>query len=254
MVSVSYVRGILVAILVIFITICACGTAAAQAAPNSPAAQESATGYFTVASGDGITSTPDGLVTWTVGDVSVLAGAPIARDFTLVNFTKRDLEVDRIQSSCACTTAFVGSDATTKLPVKVAAGASTKLHVAIDPARIYPGPIKKIVWLYGPGAGANISIEVVGTLLAAATFTPANIDFGRVRAGDSHPIQVTVHVDSHTDFRAGSEGRSGFRKHDCDGRSQRLGLSGGFGKVSATRQAEWFAFSRARAAYAREHG
>jgi len=153
------------------------------------------TSYLSIASGDRITILEPGQVTYTFGDVSVISSAPITRDFILHNGTKAALDISRIQTSCRCTTAFVGTGSAAKLPIQVAAGADITLHVSIDPARLYPGAVKKFIWVCGNNGGEVDNIEMVGNLRAAVTFDPPTLDFGRVRTGESHPVRVTVHVD-----------------------------------------------------------
>jgi len=132
--------------------------------------------YLTVPPGDGITVAEGGRATYAFGEASVLSSTPITHDFTLHNGTKATLDIARIQTSCGCTAAFVGSDPAAKLPVQVAAGADVVLHVSIDPARLYPGPVNKSVFVFGTGGRA--SIEMVGDLRAAVTFDPPTLDSG----------------------------------------------------------------------------
>ncbi len=132
---------------------------------------------------------------YSFGQISVLDNAPIAHTFVLRNEGKGPLTIEQVQTSCGCTNAVLGDGKTQTLPFTLEAGGTAQVHVAVDPAHLNTGLVRKDVWVYVRGLNAPRTLEIAGTLQPAASFSPATLDFGQVKAGDAHPLRLTVTLD-----------------------------------------------------------
>lgn len=89
--------------------------------------------------------------------------SPLEHTFTLRNSGTVPVTVDRFQSSCGCTTAFLAGDQ--DLPLTVGPGGIIPVHISIAPHRLAPGPMEKSVWVFTHGAAeASVLLEITGTL------------------------------------------------------------------------------------------
>ena len=89
--------------------------------------------------------------------------SPLEHTFTLRNVGTAPITVDRLQSSCGCTTAFLAGDQ--DLPLTVGPGGIIPVRVSIAPHRLAPGPIEKSVWVFTHGASdASVLLEITGTM------------------------------------------------------------------------------------------
>jgi len=89
--------------------------------------------------------------------------SPLEHTFTLRNTGTAPVTVDRLQSSCGCTTAFLAGDQ--NLPLTVGPGGIIPVRVSIAPHRLAPGPMEKSVWVFTHGASdASVLLEVTGTM------------------------------------------------------------------------------------------
>ncbi len=90
--------------------------------------------------------------------------SPLEHTFTLRNSGAVPITVDRLQSSCGCTTAFLAGDQS--LPLTVGPGGIIPVKVSIAPHRLAPGPTEKSVWVFTHGAAdASVLLEITGALL-----------------------------------------------------------------------------------------
>lgn len=90
--------------------------------------------------------------------------SPLEHTFTLRNDATVPITIDRLQSSCGCTTAFLNDDQS--LPLTVGPGGIVPVHVRIAPHRLAPGAVTKSVWVYTHGpAEASVLLEITGTML-----------------------------------------------------------------------------------------
>ncbi len=89
--------------------------------------------------------------------------SPLEHTFTLQNNSTVPVTIDRLQSSCGCTTAFLADDQS--LPLTVGPGGIVPVHVSIAPHRLAPGAVSKSVWVYTHGpAEASVLLEITGTM------------------------------------------------------------------------------------------
>lgn len=118
---------------------------------------------LTVVTGQGTTQTDAATARYDFGTRRMSDESPLEHTFTLRNGGTTPVTVDRLQSSCGCTTAFLAGDQ--NLPLTVGPGGIIPVHVSIAPHRLAPGPMAKSVWVFTHGAAdANVLLEITGTL------------------------------------------------------------------------------------------
>lgn len=151
------------------------GSARCALADSAPAAPPSA---LTVAAGPGTRLTDPATGRYDFGARRLSDESPLAHTFALQNDGAVPLTLDRTESSCGCTSAILGGGQA--LPVTVAPHGTVDLQVSVSPHRLLPGPMQKMVRVYGHAAGGptvSVLLEVMGTLqddppLAAPSTTP----------------------------------------------------------------------------------
>ena len=125
----------------------------ARAAPNG----------LTVVPGTGDRQTDATTVQYNFGTRRLSDESPLEHTFTVRNGGAVPVTLDRLQSSCGCTSAVVGGDRS--LPLTLPPGAFVPLRVTVSPHRLLPGEAHKSVWVYAHGGGdAVLLLEMVGTL------------------------------------------------------------------------------------------
>ncbi len=91
--------------------------------------------------------------------------SPLVHTFVLQNGGAVSLTLDRTESSCGCTSAVLGGGQA--LPVIVAPHGVADIQVSVLPHRLQPGPMLKMVRVYGHtanGPTVSVLLEVLGTL------------------------------------------------------------------------------------------
>lgn len=144
-------------------------------------------------------------VHYNFGSQSALVTLPVMHIFRLHNGGAAPLTMTRLQASCGCTTAVLtgqspadGRGVAAALPVVLAPGETASVHVSIDPAHLLPGTVSKDVWVYVQGQTAPAAtLEIDGTIVPAAAFSPAALDFSRTPADKSPVLALTVTLDPH---------------------------------------------------------
>lgn len=139
------------------------------------------------------------------GSQSALASLPVVHTFRLHNGGAAPLTVTRLQASCGCTTAVLtgrvrasGQEVAAALPVVLSPGETASVHISIDPAHLLPGTVSKDVWVYIQGqATPAATLEIDGTIVPAAAFSPATLDFSRTPADKAPVLALTVTLDPH---------------------------------------------------------
>lgn len=143
---------------------------------------------------DGGPPTP-GTDRYDFGIQSVAQTSPIEHTFLLRNAGAKPLTVDHIQPSCGCTTALADGAAEGTATV-VNPGGQLRVHVSVDPGHLSPGQITKSVWIFlRDQSSPAATLLVTGTIRPAASFSPAVINFGQVKAGATPFQTVTVTLD-----------------------------------------------------------
>ena len=118
---------------------------------------------LTVVTGQGTTQTDATTARYDFGTRRMSDESPLEHTFTLRNSGTAPVTVDRLQSSCGCTTAFLAGDQ--DLPLTVGPGGIIPVRVSIAPHRLTPGPMEKSVWVFTHGAAdASVLLEITGTL------------------------------------------------------------------------------------------
>ncbi len=149
-----------------------------------------------VAGGSGPPGPDPSSIHFDFGTIDPLAAAPLAHDFVLHNESKAPLMIERLQTSCGCTSVLLTGDAQ-QPPVALGAGESLALHVRMDAAHFRPGSADKFVWVYAAGASAPAAvIELTVQVPALAVFSPSAVEMGRLRAGSSRSLPVAVALDA----------------------------------------------------------
>jgi len=118
---------------------------------------------LTVVTGQGTTQGDATTARYDFGTRRMSDESPLKHTFTLRNEGTTPITVDRLQSSCGCTTAFLAGDQ--NLPLTVGPGGIIPVRVSIAPHRLAPGPTEKSVWVFTHGAAdASVLLEITGTL------------------------------------------------------------------------------------------
>jgi len=125
-------------------------------------AQAAPTG-LTIVTGQGTTQADATTARYDFGTRRMSDESPLEHTFTLRNVGATPITVDRLQSSCGCTTAFLAGDQ--DLPLTVGPGGIIPVRVSIAPHRLAPGPTEKSVWVFTHGASdASVLLEITGTM------------------------------------------------------------------------------------------
>lgn len=118
---------------------------------------------LTVVTGQGTVQADATTARYDFGTRRISDDSPLEHTFTLRNSGTTPVTVDRLQSSCGCTTAFLAGDQS--LPLTVGPGGIIPVQVSIAPHRLAPGPTEKSVWVFTHGAvDSNVLLEITGTL------------------------------------------------------------------------------------------
>lgn len=143
----------------------------------------------------------------TFGALDVYAVRSIERAFTLRNDTAKPIVLTRLGSSCGCTSAFVetspanntgsaGGAAAKSVARTLLPGDKITVHVSVDASRLRSGAAKKLVWVFAQGSGQPVAtLELVGAVRSPVTLSPPVLDFGKVTAGQSAFLPLTLTLD-----------------------------------------------------------
>ena len=135
------------------------------------------------------------------GVVDPLSTPRLSQVFMLQNDGKTPLVIERLQSSCGCTRAFLGKEGNTTSKT-LASGETVEVRVAVDVTH-FQGAILKHVWVYVQGNPAPAAtLDISAQIPPVITAVPSALDFGRVSAGTSRSLPLTVTVDARL-LRAG---------------------------------------------------
>lgn len=151
---------------------------------------------LTVLAGEGTENPVSTLARYSFGDASVLSTTPIKHTFRLRNDSAAPVTLERLQASCGCTSAVAGGTSPKTPPFVVASGEEVQINVSVDPTHLAPGNAFKDVWVFLQGQAAPAAtLEMVGMVQPAASFSPTVADFGRVSAQNAKSILLTVTLD-----------------------------------------------------------
>jgi hypothetical protein len=180
-----------------------------QPAPRqNPASEPQAAVNLRLIATPGVTlSTPD-RGTHDFGKVGLLDKMKIEQTFTLRNEGQTPLTLERVKTSCGCSSAVVrtapkadsNAAASTSSPgalPTLAPGEEASLRLEVDLTYLAPGAIRKNAMVYVQGNSLPVATaEITGTLLPTVTFTPALVNLDRVVAGKEQSLLVTAVFDA----------------------------------------------------------
>ena len=140
--------------------------------------------------------TTSAFVSADAGQIDALSNQAIQHTYLLRNDTLRPLIVERLEASCGCTTAFVGTDSHHSLPFVLQPRAQVPIEVLVNPSFLSVGVFRKNVKVFlrereAPAA----TLELTGTLKAAVTCSPTFLNFDHARAGIVSSLPLTLYPD-----------------------------------------------------------
>jgi Protein of unknown function (DUF1573) len=110
----------------------------------------------------------------------------------LRNTGTTSIEIERLESSCGCTTAMLPAEGGVTR-TRLAPGEKIALRIALHTETLKPGPLRKWVWVRARHQAQPIAtLAITAFVQAPATFTPATLDFGRVPAGEKRALRLTA--------------------------------------------------------------
>jgi len=101
----------------------------------------------------GTVETGPGALRCELGAVDAVETPQVERTFVLRNSSKEPVVIERVQSSCGCTSALVGPANASGKPMAqtIQPGAEIPLKVALSVTHLNPGFTNKFVWVYVKG-------------------------------------------------------------------------------------------------------
>lgn len=130
---------------------------------------------------------------YSFGDATVLGKRQIEKTFTIQNTSDRPVTIERLVNSCDCLLSRLESAA----PLVLAPGKTAPVTVVLDLGVLTPGLVQKSVLVFTreqPDSPA-VRLQLQGRLVPWVTFTPAVLNLGQVRAGESsHPKTVVATI------------------------------------------------------------
>jgi len=158
------------------------------------------------------------------GRVNSLDVAQVGHLFTLRNETDNPLVMTQLQPSCHCTTVSVQKIAGQEPAlaadfIEVPPRQEIVLEVTVQLARQASGPLSQSVYIFVQNiAGPVARLTLTGELTNGVRVTPATLDFGRIKSGETLSRKITVTFDprvateanlpalqSHLDVEPGTE-------------------------------------------------
>jgi hypothetical protein len=130
------------------------------------------------------------------GALDPLSSPHIEHTFVVRNDTKSPLVIDDLTSSCGCTTALmVTAGHEQPLPVRIAPGQSVGIVVNVDVEGEIVGKLEKFVWVHGRDNSDPVAtLEIEASTPPLVVFSPATLDFGRLRAGEEKQLSLYATV------------------------------------------------------------
>jgi hypothetical protein len=166
---------------------------AAPAAAQTPSAPDE---ILTVVEVDGAKKNGDTGAIFDFGIVSPLDTDHFEHTFVLRNDNKDPVIVDKIPPTCGCTTVVVEGAKDQQFPMTIDPGKDIHVHTSIDAGHLSGGSFVKnvLVYLHGKSTPSH-TLQLTGNMRAAISVDPMNLDFARVKRGQSAALPVTVLID-----------------------------------------------------------
>lgn len=134
--------------------------------------------------------------TFDFGEQDAFGRRLITHSFRVRNADEKPLVLDRVVSSCSCTTALIGGGTTSSLPLTLKPDAEVSLVVSINTIELFPGHLSKYVSVYAHGQSMPVAVfSVTGNLQTAAIFIPAVLQVGTIKVGQPSSFPLTVLLD-----------------------------------------------------------
>lgn len=148
---------------------------------------------LTVVLQDGVRADGPTAAHFDAGQVDPLVSGHMAGRFTLRNPGPAPLVIERLTTSCGCTSALVDR-AHGLLPQTLAPGAQVTVAVTVDLSH-HRGMVSKTASVYtDAGPSPAVVLEVRGQVHSLLSLTPAALDFGQIAAGTTRTLPLTVTV------------------------------------------------------------
>lgn len=113
----------------------------------------------------------------------VYQGDKVLHVFQLINEGNDDLLIDRVKSSCGCTAVMVTEK-------KLSPGGEGELQANFDSAR-FRGEVSKTIYIYSNDPVNPVKqLHIQGKVLELVAVEPAQVNLGRVKAGE--PVRSNV--------------------------------------------------------------
>ena len=127
------------------------------------------------------------------GQVDPLTTSHMEGHFTLRNAGAAPLVLQRLTTSCGCTSALVDR-AKGRLPQTLAPGAQVEVAVTVDLSH-HRGMVSKTASVYtDAGPAPALVLEVRGQVRSRLSLAPATLDFGQVSVGTTRTLPLTLTV------------------------------------------------------------
>ena len=124
--------------------------------------------------------------------VSAFRGGPpdsIAHDFRVRNDGASPVTVQRLETSCGCTSAVADGN----IPRVLSPGQDLAVHCTLNLNGLQPGIVLKTVGVYLEGAKSpSATLQFCGVIAARCSLMPATVDFGPVLAGTHRALMARL--------------------------------------------------------------
>ena len=158
---------------------------------------------LTIVAGRGVALQSSKIAVADAGTINPLDVQMVRQLFTLRNDTPSPISITQFEASCPCTSATVtGDEAPQTSPsdgslLTIEPAHQTDIAVTVSLFRHAPGPFTNSIFVHVKDASDYAALlQVNGTLLPIVTFSPAVLNFGKVRPGRSRTLYFKVIADS----------------------------------------------------------
>ena len=156
---------------------------------------------LTVVLQDGVRADGPTAAHYDAGQVDPLSTAHMEGRFTLRNTGSTPVVIQRLTTSCGCTSALVDR-AHGLLPQTLAPGAQVAVAVSVDLSH-HRGMVSKTASVYtDAGTSPALVLEVRGLVRSLLSLSPTALDFGQVAVGTTRTLPLTLTVASQSSVKA----------------------------------------------------
>lgn len=149
-----------------------------------------------LAPGNHLQMVPPGAAIYDFGTADRFLTPVLTHTFILRNEGKVPVVIDRIQSSCGCTSALLVADGKEATRVTLQPGKEISIKTSVDTTKLATGMIKKFLWVMLPNETVpSFIIRLDANIEGILAFDPPAIDFGRVDVGQTPAQTLSVSLD-----------------------------------------------------------